>query len=91
MESWQIVGLVVLGGIAAVLIWLWITRWRYWWSSYLRRRKQSGDSIWTWRGGTWVMTADRSKPGYVPGPPPVQRGQFEGQSVRVLSVPRPQG
>jgi hypothetical protein len=82
--------LVVLGVIAAVLIWLWITRWTEGLSwTYLQRRKQRGYSIWTWRGGAWVLTDDRSKPGFFPDRRPARDGRYEGESVRVLSVPRP--
>lgn len=50
---------------------------------------KTGYSVWSFEGGKWGLAEDRSAPGFVPGPPPAEPGQFEGHSLRVTSVPRP--
>jgi len=50
----------------------------------------SGSAFWKWTASQskWVMTEDRSKPGYQAGKGPKQQGRYDGQTVRWASVPR---
>jgi hypothetical protein len=88
--DWLIWPIVVVA--AAILLALWL-----WWFFQRPKRHLSafqtsaspgreGYSIWCFQGGRWSLVEDRSAPGFVPGPPPVEPGQFDGYCVRVASV-----
>jgi hypothetical protein len=49
---------------------------------------RNGHSVWGWQAGAWKMVDDRSAAGCVPGPAPTDRSKFEGEHVKVPSVPR---
>jgi len=92
MEQWQI-GLVVLGVAILVMVLLWrmLRGFRPTSSTPSTRPGNSAIASGVYRGGVWVMTEDRSAPGYVPGPPPTRPGEHEGYSVQVISVPTSPG
>jgi hypothetical protein len=88
MELWHCIVLAIIAAILAALgCWLFKPKT----SSYSpwRRRQSNGYSVWRYQGGRWEMIEDRSKAGYVPGSPPNVPGDFEGDTVQVISVPRP--
>jgi hypothetical protein len=49
--------------------------------------KQSGYCLWVFRSGAWDLMRSACAEGYVPGAPPSQAGQFEGQVVRKCAEP----
>lgn len=49
----------------------------------------AGDSVWCFEGGKWKLLEDKSAPGFVPGLPPTEPGQFDGYCLRVISVRAP--
>jgi hypothetical protein len=51
-------------------------------------RDRSGYSIYCFEKGSWSLQEDRSAPGFVAGGPPAEAGQFEGDCVKVQSVPK---
>lgn len=51
------------------------------------KNQVSGSAFWKWTASQWVMTEDRSEPGFEAGNGPTQQGRFEGQTVRWASVP----
>jgi hypothetical protein len=46
--------------------------------------------MWKWNAATrsWSMIRDDSKPGYVAGKAPGTAGTYDGQIIRVASVPK---
>jgi hypothetical protein len=52
-----------------------------------RKAPATGYAIWAYRDGVWSLSADRSQPGYEPGGAPDHQGEYEGEVVRMLSVP----
>jgi hypothetical protein len=46
----------------------------------------SGTGVWVYRSGVWELSDDYSDPGYEPGGPPIEPGEYEGQVVRKASV-----
>src|SRR5579862_8589510 len=38
---------------------------------------------------SWRLQEDNSSPGHAPGPPPTEKGLYDGQCVKVPSVPKP--
>jgi hypothetical protein len=46
-----------------------------------------GTAVWVYQGGSWALSADHSEPGYVPGAPPAAPGEYDGQVVRMTSIP----
>ena len=52
-----------------------------------------GYSLWVFRSGSWELMRSSCPEGYLPGGPPSQAGQFEGEVVRKHCEPdlRPAG
>jgi hypothetical protein len=50
---------------------------------------EEGHSVWCFEGGKWCLIEDESAPGFIPGPPPVEPGSFEGHCKKVTSVRAP--
>jgi hypothetical protein len=84
-------GLLALALAALILLWiLWFPR-RPLGTSSSQTVSNAGCSVWSFQGGRWVLSEDRSAPGFVPGAPPTRPGEFDGDSVRVPSVPGQRG
>jgi hypothetical protein len=49
--------------------------------------QQAGYSVWCFDKGNWRMVENRSGKGFVPGDAPRGRGKFDGDCVKVTSVP----
>ncbi len=52
-----------------------------------RGSAKSGYSLWTFDGASWLLTKDRSAPGYLVSATPSVPGRFKGQVRAILSVP----
>jgi hypothetical protein len=85
---WQI-GLAAAAIVIAIFVWQ-VIRTKSGMSSRAFTSKAAarfGYSIWRYGNKAWKMTEDFSAPGCTPGPAPTGKARFEGQCVRVISVP----
>ena len=90
-------GLLGAAVVVAVAFWLWwlfgrpLAQSGSFWGSGSSPGGAAGHSVWCYQGGSWGLVEDRSRPGFAPGPPPTEPGQFDGHCVKVISVRRPEG
>jgi hypothetical protein len=87
-----LIGLIGVGAaiLLALLLWWLFQRSRPPFLTSPGSPNQAGYSIWSFQGGRWSLQEDRSASGYVPGPPPTEAGQFDGDCMRVTSVRNPE-
>lgn len=89
MQPWHIaLSVLLVAGVIGVVLWQ-LLRMPQTTSSSPHSRSHFGYSVWCYRGGNWEMLENHSAPGYVPGPPPTEPGEYDGHSVQVTSVPPP--